>query len=128
MTFDEPFGAHGLTLDVYAPDARSVAGSDAPAPALAPLVVYLHGGGWKIPAFQRPLGRAGDVGRSLARRGFVVASARYRLSRAPRPLMALLHPRGCCARRRGALACLSDGAPAARRRRRSRPLCARDGA
>ena len=112
-TFDEPFGAHGLTLDVYAPAARPVAGGDAPTPALAPLVVYLHGGGWKIIAFQRPVGRAGDVGRSLARRGFVVASARYRLSRAPRPLMALLHAWWSCVFGGVGSALLSRAFPAA---------------
>jgi len=77
-----PFGAHGLTLDVYTPAAARL--------APLPLVVYVHGGGWKVRVLQRPLGLglgAGDVGGSLARRGFVVASVQYRLSAPTRAIL-----------------------------------------
>jgi len=68
-----------LLLDVYSPRFR-----DAAAQAPLPIIVFCHGGGWKAFSRRPVLGVLGDVGRSFARRGFVVVSVDYTLSRPPR--------------------------------------------
>ena len=77
LVYQEPAGYRPLTLDLYLP-AETVEPPDEG----FPLVVYIHGGGW----------RGGDTRRSgafvdfpgvlasLAARGYVVASIEYRLS------------------------------------------------
>ncbi len=60
-------------LDLYTPDN---------ADARAPVVVFFHGGYWSAQDkqyFQTFTGLYGNVGRALAKRGFVVANCNYRL-------------------------------------------------
>lgn len=77
LTYWEPVGYRGLTLDLYLPP-RSV-----PQPSDGfPLVVYIHGGGWLQGNSHRlsPFVDFPGVLASLSARGYVVASIEYRLS------------------------------------------------
>jgi acetyl esterase/lipase len=76
-TFDVPYanlrGFRPLTLDLYQPSPRGMA---------LPLVVFVHGGGWKDGDTRHAAGFA-DFPRELANlaaQGYVVASISYRLS------------------------------------------------
>ncbi|RYG47323.1 alpha/beta hydrolase, partial [archaeon] len=79
-------------MDVYYPtsalaqDERTPtacpSGSDAPPPMPnRPVMVFVHGGGWKRFDRRSLYGMHGNVGRAFARRGFVVCVISYRLSR-----------------------------------------------
>lgn len=77
LTYWEPVGYRRLTLDLYLPP-RS-----APRPSEGfPLVVYIHGGGWRGGNSRRsvPFVDFPGVLASLSARGYVVASIEYRLS------------------------------------------------
>jgi acetyl esterase/lipase len=75
-------------LDLYLPNHNTP--SDSPASdsdskhsnrdELHPVVLFIHGGGWKKGDRQYVFGLYGNVGRSLAEHGFVTAVASYRLS------------------------------------------------
>jgi acetyl esterase/lipase len=76
VTYSNIPGFRPLTLDIYLP---SKSGNRA---APAPLVLYIHGGGWTN-GHSRQSGAFDDwpkVLASLAARGYVVASLNYRLS------------------------------------------------
>jgi len=60
-------------LDLYFPPATDTA-------KLRPLVLYIHGGGFKDPKQTKIGGFQTRVGTSLARKGYVVASINYRLT------------------------------------------------
>lgn len=81
LVYGEVPGFRPLELDLYLP-------ADASSPV--PVIVYLHGGGWRRGSRREPLPVLGaDFYRSLAARGFAVAAADYRLSgeaRFPAPL------------------------------------------
>ncbi|MFP4551071.1 MAG: hypothetical protein ACLFNT_09720 [Spirochaetales bacterium] len=64
--------ARELTFDLYLPtrDASHPAGADA-----APVVIYVHGGGWEEGSNDRPPGF-----RSILKRGFALAAVQYRLA------------------------------------------------
>ena len=73
VTYATPPGFAPLTLDIYRPRAHA---------APLPMVVYVHGGGWKNGDSRRALS-FGDFPRALAglaAQGYVVASINYRLS------------------------------------------------
>jgi acetyl esterase/lipase len=73
VVYATPPGFRPLRLDLYRPNARGAA---------RPLVVYVHGGGWRS-GHTRHAGAFADwpaVLASVARRGYVVASIEYRLS------------------------------------------------
>jgi len=59
-------------IDVYEPAV--------PIRRPAPLVVYVHGGGWTAGSRQQALVELGGVAQALLARGFVVASVDYRLA------------------------------------------------
>jgi len=66
------------TLDVYALDEDGSGGAE----PLRPVVVFVHGGGWKwFSKRSRLLGIHQNVPRAFARRGFVAVAPNYRLSR-----------------------------------------------
>ena len=80
LTYSTVSGFRPLTLDLYLPATRATGG--------APVIIYVHGGGWTgghtrhSGAFENWPG----VLASLAGRGYVVASLNYRLSgEAPSP-------------------------------------------
>jgi acetyl esterase/lipase len=81
LVYGEVPGYRPLELDLYRP-------ADASAPV--PVIVYLHGGGWRRGSRREPLPVLGaDFYRALAAQGFAVAAADYRLSgeaRFPAPL------------------------------------------
>jgi acetyl esterase/lipase len=81
LVYREVPGYRPLELDLYRP-------ADASAPV--PVIVYLHGGGWRRGSRREPLPVLGaDFYRALAAQGFAVAAADYRLSgeaRFPAPL------------------------------------------
>jgi acetyl esterase/lipase len=66
---DIPFGAHGLTLDLYSPDENTTSASP------RPVIVFIHGGGWQSGA----KGEYGFVASTLVRQGYVVVIPDYRL-------------------------------------------------
>jgi acetyl esterase/lipase len=73
VVYATPPGFRPLRLDLYAPSGRG---------ATRPLVVYVHGGGWRS-GHTRHAGAFADWPRvlaSVARKGYVVASIEYRLS------------------------------------------------
>ena len=65
------------SLDVYAPDTRQ---SDDG----YPVVLFMHGGGWRASDKNDPLGVHANVCKALAARGVVVVNVNYRLSPAIR--------------------------------------------
>jgi len=72
ITYATPPGSAPLTLDIYRPQSK---------PPL-PIVVYIHGGGWKNGDSRHALSFT-DLPRALAglaAQGYVVASVNYRLS------------------------------------------------
>jgi acetyl esterase/lipase len=99
-TRDVAYGAHARhRLDFYAPapaaaEARPttpsssasslLAGATVPqnsSPPLLPVIVFAHGGGWKKGSARSSVLRVhANVGRALARRGFLVAVINYRKS------------------------------------------------
>lgn len=66
---DIPFGAHGLTLDLYKPDTNM---TDA---AQRPVIMFIHGGGWQSGSKEE----YGFVASTLMRQGYVVVIPNYRL-------------------------------------------------
>jgi len=80
LRYGEVPGYRPLELDLYLPRAD---GS-------APVIVYVHGGGWRLGSRREPLPVLGaDFYESLAAQGFAVAAIDYRLSgeaRFPAPL------------------------------------------
>jgi acetyl esterase/lipase len=77
LTYWEPVGYRRLTLDLYLPP------SSVPRPSEGfPLVIYIHGGGWRGGNSHRsvPFVDFPGVLASLSARGYVVASIEYRLS------------------------------------------------
>ncbi len=80
VVYGEVIGYRPLELDLY------LAESDAP----RPVIVHVHGGGWRRGSRREPLPRLGaDFYDSLAAQGFAVAAIDYRLSgeaRFPAPL------------------------------------------
>jgi acetyl esterase/lipase len=85
VRYGEILGYRPLELDLYLPD------TDEPVPdGPLPVIVYVHGGGWRRGSRREPLPvlGAGFYG-SLAAQGFAVAAIDYRLSgeaRFPAPL------------------------------------------
>jgi len=64
---DIPYGPHPRqALDIYLPDS----------PAMAPIVLCVHGGGWSVGDKEQ----YASVGERLAREGFMAVIANYRLS------------------------------------------------
>lgn len=77
VVYSEPIGYRSLTLDLYHPPSslsRPAAGF--------PLVLYIHGGGWRTGNARRSVPFVDFPGAlaSLSSRGYVVASIEYRLS------------------------------------------------
>jgi acetyl esterase/lipase len=76
VVYAEREGFRALELDVYRPDASP----EGP----RPLLVYVHGGGWRVSHRSRPPRETRDWARGfferLTDRGFVVAAPDYRLS------------------------------------------------
>ena len=83
VRYAEVPGYRPLELDLYLPDGP---GGDAP----RPVIVHVHGGGWRRGSRRAPLPELGpSFYESLAAQGFAVAAADYRLSaeaRFPAPL------------------------------------------
>ena len=61
------------SLDVYAPASTSPNGS-------YPVVLFMHGGGWRASDKNDPLGVHANVCKALAARGLVVVNVNYRLA------------------------------------------------
>jgi acetyl esterase/lipase len=84
IVYGEVPGYRPLELDLYLPEARSRTSEP------APVVVYLHGGGWRRGSRREPLPVLGaGFYERLAAEGFAVAAIDYRLSgeaRFPAPL------------------------------------------
>ncbi|WP_105565603.1 alpha/beta hydrolase [Microbacterium halophytorum] len=79
VVFSSPPGYRPLSLDLHLPDARA---GGAEAEALAPVIVFLHGGGWRVGSrrmFVPKFSDAETFGR-LTSAGFAVASVDYRLT------------------------------------------------
>jgi acetyl esterase/lipase len=78
IVFAEREGFRALELDVYAP------GNSQDDPHLRPLLVYVHGGGWRVSDRSRPPRETRDWSpgpfERLTDSGFVVATPAYRLS------------------------------------------------
>jgi acetyl esterase/lipase len=71
LAYGEVPGFRPLELDLYRPDA----------PSPAPVIVHVHGGGWRRGSRRHPLPRLGaDFYQRLAGQGFAVAAVDYRLS------------------------------------------------
>ncbi|MFE4698804.1 alpha/beta hydrolase fold domain-containing protein [Streptomyces sp. NPDC056738] len=69
-------GFRPLELDLYLPDAVS-----APGTVEVPVIVHVHGGGWRRGSRRHPLPRLGeDFYPAMVRAGFAVAAIDYRLS------------------------------------------------
>ncbi|MFE2580645.1 alpha/beta hydrolase fold domain-containing protein [Streptomyces sp. NPDC059378] len=69
-------GFRPLELDLHLPDAVSAAGT-----AEVPVIVHVHGGGWRRGSRRHPLPRLGeDFYPAMVRAGFAVAAIDYRLS------------------------------------------------
>jgi acetyl esterase/lipase len=69
-------GFRPLELDLYLPDAVSAAGA-----VEVPVIVHVHGGGWRRGSRRHPLPRLGeDFYPAMVRAGFAVAAIDYRLS------------------------------------------------
>ncbi|ROO87634.1 acetyl esterase/lipase [Actinocorallia herbida] len=69
-------GFRPLELDLYLPDGESTAGA-----VEVPVIVHVHGGGWRLGSRRRPLPRLGaDFYPAMVRAGFAVAAIDYRLS------------------------------------------------
>ena len=79
IVFAEREGFRALELDVYRPGGPSQ-GADGP----GPLLVYVHGGGWRVSHRSRPPRETREWSRGVFERltdaGFVVAAPDYRLS------------------------------------------------
>ncbi|MFD5814228.1 alpha/beta hydrolase fold domain-containing protein [Streptomyces sp. NPDC127038] len=78
-------GFRPLELDLYLPDAVPAAGAGE-----VPVIVHVHGGGWRRGSRRHPLPRLGeDFYPAMVRAGFAVAAIDYRLSgEAPYPAAA----------------------------------------
>jgi acetyl esterase/lipase len=88
-------GFRPLELDLYLPDG---------APGPLPVVVHVHGGGWRRGSRRHPLPALGDgFYQKLAERGIAVAAADYRLSGEARYPAALDDVRAAVAWARSAL-------------------------
>jgi arylformamidase len=61
------------SLDVYAPEPKLPN-------SLYPVVLFMHGGGWRASDKNEPLGVHANVCKALAARGLVVVNANYRLA------------------------------------------------
>ena len=61
------------SLDIYAPAVRTLEGP-------SPVIVFLHGGGWRASDKDDPLGVHANVCKALARRGLVAVNVNYRLA------------------------------------------------
>jgi len=71
LVYGEVPGFRPLELDLYRPDV----------PSPAPVIVHVHGGGWRRGSRRHPLPRVGaDFYQRLAGQGFAVAAVDYRLS------------------------------------------------
>jgi acetyl esterase/lipase len=71
LVYGEVPGFRPLELDLYLPSS----------PSPAPVIVHVHGGGWRRGSRRHPLPRLGaDFYERLAGRGFAVAAVDYRLS------------------------------------------------
>lgn len=71
LAYGEVPGFRPLELDLYRPDAASP----------VPVIVHVHGGGWRRGSRRHPLPRLGaDFYQRLAGQGFAVAAVDYRLS------------------------------------------------
>ena len=71
LVYGEIAGFRPLELDLYLPSS----------PSPAPVIVHVHGGGWRRGSRRHPLPRVGaDFYERLAGRGFAVAAVDYRLS------------------------------------------------
>jgi acetyl esterase/lipase len=71
LVYGEVPGFRPLELDLYLPSS----------PSTAPVIVHVHGGGWRRGSRRHPLPRLGaDFYERLAGRGFAVAAVDYRLS------------------------------------------------
>jgi arylformamidase len=66
-------GCSQQSLDIYAPG--HLAGD-----ALLPVVVFMHGGGWRASDKQEPLGVHANICKALARRRVIALNVNYRLS------------------------------------------------
>jgi len=76
ITYATPAGSVPLTLDIYRPQSKL------PLPMPHPIIVYIHGGGWKSGDSRHALSFT-DLPRALAglaAQGYLVASVNYRLS------------------------------------------------
>jgi acetyl esterase/lipase len=72
LVYGEVSGFRPLELDLYLPPAAA---------SPAPVIVHVHGGGWRRGSRRHPLPRAGaDFYQRLAAQGFAVAAVDYRLS------------------------------------------------
>jgi len=71
LVYGEVPGFRPLELDLYRPDVSSP----------VPVIVHVHGGGWRRGSRRHPLPRVGaDFYQRLAGQGFAVAAVDYRLS------------------------------------------------
>lgn len=61
------------SLDVYAPESASLNG-------LYPVILFMHGGGWRASDKNDPLGVHANVCKALAARGLVAVNVNYRLA------------------------------------------------
>ena len=61
------------SLDIYGPAARTVEES-------FPVILFLHGGGWRASDKNDPLGVHANVCKALAQRGLIAVNANYRLA------------------------------------------------
>jgi acetyl esterase/lipase len=78
VVYWEQLGYRPLKLDLYLP------GASTPRPQSGfPLVIYIHGGGWRSgnPRISGPIADFPGLLASLSARGYVVASVEYRFSR-----------------------------------------------
>ena len=75
------------SLDIYAPTSETVERS-------SPVIIFLHGGGWRASDKNDPLGVHANVCKALALRGLVAVNVNYRLAprvKHPGPAMDVAH-------------------------------------
>jgi acetyl esterase/lipase len=82
VVYSELLGFRPLTLDIHSPASDDTASIDASPDALAPVILFLHGGGWRAgskASFGPHLTTAQSF-TTITDAGFAVVSADYRLS------------------------------------------------
>lgn len=68
------------SLDIYAPETGPGQADSAQTDAAYPVVVFMHGGGWRASDKNDPLGVHANLCKALALRGLVAVNVNYRLS------------------------------------------------